>query len=165
MKKLAYLTLLLPLMMSCSSIGDHSKENLALVEQYIAAVENMDYGSMESLLADDYRGLGPSIGDSIDKIQALENWKLNVENLYEKIEYQRSQNAAVIVETGDNQGEWVSNWAQLYIVYKNDKGAVTIWANTIYKIENSQIVKSYTFYNEADALRQLGYVWYNLKNL
>ena len=165
MKKLAYLTLLLPLMMSCSSMDDHSKENLALVEQYIAAVENMDYGSMEAVLADDYHGQGPSIGDSIGKAQALENWKLNVETLYEKIEYQRSRNTAVTITTGDNQGEWVSNWAELYIEYKNDGGAVTIWANTIYKIENDQIVKSYTFYNEADALRQLGYVFSNPNDL
>ena len=161
MKKLAYLTLLLPLMMGCSSLGDNSEKNLALVEKYIAGVENMDYDIMESILADDYQGLGPSIGDSIGKAQAVENWKLNVETLYEKIEYQRSRNTAVTITTGDNQGEWVSNWAELYIEYKNDGGAVTIWANTTYKIENMQIVKSYTFYNEADALRQLGYVFYN----
>ena len=165
MKKLLYLTLLLPLMMGCSSIGDNSEKNIALVEKYIAGVENMDYDIMESILADDYRGLGPSIGDSIGKAQTIENWKLNVETLYEKIEYQRSRNTAVTITTGDNQGEWVSNWAELYIEYKNDRGAVTIWANTIYQIENMQIVKSYTFYNEADALRQLGYVFYNPNDL
>ncbi len=165
MKKLLYLTLLLTLTMGCSSIGDNSEKNLALVEKYIAGVENMDYDVMESILADDYLGLGPSIGDSIGKAQAIENWKLNVETLYEKIEYQRSRNTAVIVTTGDNQGEWVSNWAELYIEYKDDRGAVTIWANSIYEIENMQIVKSYTFYNEADALRQLGYVFYNPNDL
>jgi hypothetical protein len=165
MKKLLYLTLLPLLMMSCSSIGENSEKNMALVEKYIAGVENMDYDIMESILADDYQGLGPSIGDSIGKEQALENWKLNVETLYEKIEYQRSRITAVTVKSGDNQGEWVSNWAELYIEYKNDIGAVTIWANTIYKVENNQIVKSYTFYNEADALRQLGYIFYNPNDL
>ena len=146
-------------------MGDNSELNLALVEKYIAGVENMDYDVMESILADDYLGLGPSIGDSIGKAQAIENWKLNVETLYEKIEYQRSRNTTVTVTTGDNQGEWVSNWAELYIEYKDDRGAVTIWANSIYEIENMQIVKSYTFYNEADALRQLGYVFYNPNDL
>jgi len=165
MKKLLYLTLLLPLMMGCSSIGDNSEKNIALVEKYIAGVENLDFDIMESILADDYQGLGPSIGDSIGKAQTLENWKLNVETLYELIEYQRSRNTAVTITTGDNQGEWVSNWAELYIEYKNDRGAVTIWANTTYRIENMQIVKSYTFYNEADALRQLGYVFFNPNDL
>ena len=161
MKKLLYLTFVLPWLMGCSSFGDNSEKNIALVEKYIAGVENLEYDIMESILADDYQGLGPSIGDSIGKAQALENWKLNVETLYEKIEYQRSRSTAVTVTTGDNQGEWVSNWAELYIEYKNDGGAVTIWANTIYEIENMQIVKSFTFYNEADALRQLGYVFYH----
>ena len=161
MKKLLYLTLLLPLMMGCSSFGDNSEDNIALVEKYIAGVENLEFDIMDAILADDYQGLGPSIGDSIGKAQALENWKLNVETLYELIEYQSSRNIAVNITSGDNQGEWVSNWAELYIEYKNDIGAVTIWANTIYKVENKQIVKSYTFYNEADALRQLDYVFYN----
>jgi hypothetical protein len=34
---------------------------------------------------------------------------------------------------------------------------VNIWANTNYLIENGKIIRSITFYNEADALRQLGY--------
>jgi len=165
MKKLTYSILLLPLMIGCASIGSNTEKNLALVEKYVTAVENMDYNVMESLLAEDYRGLGPSFDDSIGKAQAVENWKYNVENLYEKIEYQRSRNVAVTIKTGDNQGEWVSNWAELNIVYQNNKGAVTIWANTIYRIENNKIVKSYTFYNEADALRQLGYVFINPNDL
>jgi hypothetical protein len=147
--------------MGCSSIGDNSERNIALVEKYIAGVENMEYDIMDSILADDYLGLGPSFGDSIGKAQALENWKLNVESLYEKIEYRASRNMAVSITSGENQGEWVSNWAELYIEYKNDIGAVNIWANSIYQIENMQIVKSYTLYNEADALRQLGFVSYN----
>lgn len=161
MKKLLFLTLLIPLMTGCGSMGDHSEKNIALVEKYISGVEDLDFDIMESVLADDYLGLGPSLGDSIGKAQALENWKLHVETLYERIEYQRSRNIAVSITTGDNQGEWVSNWAELYIEYKNDGGAVTIMANTIYQIEDNQIVKSYTFYNEADALRQLGYIFIN----
>ncbi|MDZ4747926.1 MAG: hypothetical protein SH808_05525 [Saprospiraceae bacterium] len=57
---------------------------------------------------------------------------------------------------GDNNGEWVGNWAELTIGYQ-DGGSVTIWANTDYLIENGKIIRSLTFYNEADALRQLGY--------
>jgi len=75
-----------------------------------------------------------------------------------------ARNAAVIIKTGDNQGEWVSNWGELHIVYKNGK-EVTLWANTTYKLENGKIVKSYTFYNEADALKQMGYVFINTNDL
>jgi hypothetical protein len=143
---------------ACTSSTEKMKsENIELVKSYIKAVENLDYDAMGKFLADNYLGMGPSYGDSINKTQAVENWKSNIENLYEKIHYNRSKFAAVTIPDGDNKGEWVANWAELTIVYKNGRGSVTIWANTDYLIENGKIVKSLTLYNEADALRQLGY--------
>jgi len=165
MRKLIFTLLVSVLVISCSSIDKTAEKNITLIEKYVKGVENMDYKIMDELLADNYLGLGPSFGDSINKTQAIENWKNNVENLYEKIEYQKSRNTAVIITTGDNQGEWVSNWAELKITYKENQSTVMIWANTTYLIENDKIVKSYTFYNEADALRQLGYVFINPNNL
>jgi len=140
-----------------SNPPDHSADNVALIEKYVKAVESKDYEIMESLLSDDYIGLGPSYRDSTGKADALENWKYNIENLYESIKYERSRNAAVAIPDGENKGEWVSNWGELNIVYKDGSGPITIWANTVYEIQNGKIIKSYTFYNEADALRQLGY--------
>ena len=115
---------------------------------------------MDSVLDDNYLGLGPSFGDSIGKAQAIKSWKLNVESLYEKIEYVRSRNAAITIADGDNQGDWISNWAELHITYKDGEDVI-IWANSIYQIKDKKIVKSFTFYNEADALNQLGYVFVN----
>ncbi len=161
MKKFIYVFLLLPAIVSCNSGNNNSAKNIALIEKYVRSVEQLNYSTMESLLDDDYFGYGPSYGDSIGKVQAVENWKDNVENLYESIKYNKSRNAAVTITTGDNQGEWVSNWGELHIVYKNGKGEVTLWANTTYQISNGKIIKSYTFYNEADALSQLGYVFIN----
>ncbi len=149
----------------CNQSSTRQAENIAVVEKYIQAVETKDYETMKSLLDDDYLGLGPSIYDSIGKEAALVNWQDNIENLYESIDYERSQNAAVTISSGDNQGEWVSNWAQLKIIYKNNRGSVVIWANTNYKVENGKVVRSFTFYNEADALRQLGYVFINPNDL
>ncbi|HLW31099.1 MAG TPA: hypothetical protein VKX40_02475 [Aequorivita sp.] len=158
-KALLILTTSLITLISCDSGNDHSKENLALIDNYIQAVQNLDYEAMDTALDEKHLGLGPSFGDSIGKIDAIKNWKYNVENLYQKIEYTRSRNAAIDVISGENQGEWISNWAELHITYKDDVGSVVIWANSIYQIENNKIVKSYTFYNEADALKQLGYIF------
>jgi hypothetical protein len=58
-------------MCSCSSVNDHSEENLALIQNYIQAVENLDYDTMDSVLDDNYLGLGPSYGDSIGKAEAI----------------------------------------------------------------------------------------------
>lgn len=163
-KTLVIFTASLFALISCDSGNDHSKENLDLIQNYIQAVQNLDYDAMGSALDEKYLGLGPSFGDSIGKTDAIKNWKYNVENLYQKIEYTRSRNAAIDVISGENQGEWISNWAELHITYK-DGGFVVIWANSIYQIENKKIVKSYTFYNEADALRQLGYGFVDPNNL
>jgi hypothetical protein len=158
MKKYIILTVLVAGLFACTS--NHSKkqaENVAVVKNYVNAVENLDFESMNNILDDKYMGLGPSYGDTIYKDQAVENWKYYVENLYEKIQYTRSQFAPVTITEGDAKGEWVANWAEMRVVFKNGQGEVTLWSNTNYQIENGKIMRSLTLYNEADALRQLGY--------
>jgi hypothetical protein len=158
MKKLMLLVGISICLVACTSSTEKKQnENIDLVKSYVKSVEEMDFDAMEKFLDDNYLGLGPSYGDSIGKEQAVENWKENVTNLYEKIHYNRLKFASVTIPDGENKGQWVANWAELNIVYKNGRGSVTLWANTNYLIENGKIKKSITFYNEADALRQLGY--------
>ena len=145
----------------CTSSTPHTEENIAVVEKYVQAVQNKDYAAMESLLGENYYGYGPSYNDSISRSNALSAWKENISYLYESIEYEKSRNLAEVIPDGPNKGNWVSNYAQLSIKYKDGRGPVKIWANTVYKLEDGKIVKSYTFYNEADVFRQLGYVFFN----
>jgi hypothetical protein len=161
MKKLITMLFVVIFAAGCSMQNANNEKNIRLIENYIQAVENMDYDAMGTLLDDAYLGVGPSVGDSVNKEIAVANWKYNVENLYQSIDYKKSRNIAVVVTTGDNQGEWVSNWAELDITYQDNKGSVTIFANTLYQISSNKVVKSYTIYNEADALRQLGYFFIN----
>jgi ketosteroid isomerase-like protein len=158
MKKLIFLSALIIGLLSCSSADDKKEsENLALAQKYMEAVQNMDAATMESLLADNYMGYGPSVGDSISKEVAVWNFKYNAENLYESFEYTRHKELAVTVKEGEAVGDWVLNWAYLTIKYKDGRGPINLWVNIVYRIENGKIVHSRTFYNEADALRQLGY--------
>jgi len=161
MKKLIIILFTSVILFGCESQQKSSDKNLALIEKYINAVESKDFEIMSSLLDDHYIGFGPSINDSLGKKEAIANWKTNMDHLYDNIKYQKSRSVAISITSGDNQGEWVSTWAQLEITYKGDRGSVIIWANTIYQIASNKIVKSTTFYNEADALRQLGYVFIN----
>lgn len=160
MKNIFLMALLIGLTCSCAT-DDPSTENVALIQDYIEAVENLDYDAMDNILDDAYLGIGPSRTDSIDKVNAINNWKNNVENLYEKISYSKSKNLAVKTD----EGEWVSNWADLTITYKSNQKQISILANTIYQIKDGKIIKSITFYNEADALEQLGYVFINPEDL
>lgn len=165
MKNYVLILFIAGLVLSCSTPKNSSVQNEELIKKYVSAVEQNDTATMEALLADNYVGLGPSVGDSIDKTGAISNWKENIETLYESIQYSKSRILSVNVPDGENKGEWVSSWAELKIVYKADKKMVTVWTNTVYQIENNKIVKSFTFYNEADILEQLGYVFINPDNL
>jgi len=136
-----------------------SEENLALVNKFLTAVESLDTAAMSAVLADNYKGYGPSIGDSLGKSEILANWKYNFDHYYASIKYNRYQDIASNITESNNTepGEWVSNWAYCSIKYKDGKGPIYIWVNSVYKIENGKILKSRVFYNEADWLRQLGY--------
>jgi len=50
-------------------------------------------------------------------------------------------------------------------VYKENNKEISILSNSVYLIKNGKILKSLTFYNEADALEQLGYVFINPEDL
>jgi len=160
MKQLIFLAAIFTLLFSCTSSADKKKtENLALARMFLNAVETKDVKTMDSLLADTYIGFGPSMGDSVNKEEALNGFKQNSENLYESVKYTRYQNIAITVLPGEEAlpGDWVTNWAHVTIKYKDGRGPVNIWVNAVYKIENGKIALSRTFYNEADVLRQLGY--------
>ena len=166
MKNLLLLsTFLILFVTACSDGNENAIKNVAIVDGYVNAVQQLDYKLMDNFLSDEYIGYGPSANDSINKSNASSAWKKNVEELYEKIEYKKTRSIAVSVPEGENQGDWVSNWAQLEITYKDSGEKVVVWANTVYKIEEDRISKSYTFYNEADVLEQLGYVFINPDNL
>ncbi|MGZ8537220.1 MAG: nuclear transport factor 2 family protein [Flavisolibacter sp.] len=133
------------------------KDNLEIAKRYMQAVETLNTATMDSLLAENYIGYGPSVGDSTNKTDALTAFKNNAENLYESFKYTRHKELAVTVKEGEAQGDWVLNWAYLTIKYKDGRGPINLWVNAVYRIEDGKIVHSRTFYNEADALRQLGY--------
>lgn len=134
-------------------------ESLAVVKKYMQAVETNNISIMDSLLDESYQGYGPSVGDSVTKAEAIQNWKYNTENLYESIKYTRYQNIGLTVKPGEEAeaGDWVSNWAYMTIKYKDGRGPVNAWMNAVYRVKDGKIVHSRTFYNEADVLRQLGY--------
>lgn len=158
MKYLLYAISLMFLMAGCTQTGTDSTEaSIAVVKNYLEAVDNNDYDLMESLLADDYLGLGPSLDDSTNKELALASWKWNTENLYEDVQYERTQTLATTIKDGSLAGEWAFNWTYVTIKYKDGSGPVSLMVNAVYKIEDGKIARSRTFYNEADVYRQLGY--------
>ena len=99
MKLLIFLTAISISLFSCTSAttDKNKKENLAIAKKYMEAVETNNAAIMDSLLADNYMGYGPSVGDSTNKADAISNWKYNAANLYESIKYTRHQDMAITV--------------------------------------------------------------------
>lgn len=158
MKKIAVFAGLALLVISCSN-DDHgiNTDNISVVQQYIEAVQHKDVNAMSALLSDDYMGYGPSFYDSINKTDAIANWKNLAENLYDSIEYTRSFRFAAKLTEGPRPGDYVADWSSLKITYKDGRGPIYLNMSAVYRIENGRITNSRTFYNEADAYRQLGY--------
>jgi ketosteroid isomerase-like protein len=148
-------------LLSCVSETSDQTANVEIIKAYVDAVENNDYSVMASYLSEDYKGIGPSVKDTTTKELALASWKTNSETLYEEIRYSKSRIFPITVTEGDYPGEWVTNFALVDITYK-DGDKVQLLANTSYMINNGKIVRSFTFYNEADVLRQLNYVFIDL---
>jgi hypothetical protein len=159
MRKYLIIVLMAVFAMACNNQDANKQDQIAVVEKYIKAVESLDYAAMADLLADDYMGNGPSYGDTTNKEQAVASWKYNVENAYESIKYKRSVFAPSTVTTAneENSGDWIINWAELHIKYKNDDRDITVWAVTGYQVKDGKIAKTITVYDEADIMRQLGY--------
>ena len=145
-------------LLSCTNTNTGiNTDNISVVERYATAVQSKNVDSMEALLSDDYMGYGPSFSDSINKADAIKNWKYLVANLYDSIKYTRSINMAAKITDGPHPGDYVTSWSSVSITYKNGKGPVNLLVNVVYRIENGKITLSRTFYDEADAMRQLGY--------
>jgi hypothetical protein len=158
MKQLIVLTFISFCLFACTSTAvKKEKANLAIAEKYMQAVETKNAALMDSLLADNYIGYGPSVSDSVNKEEAISAFRENSENLYQSLKYARHKELAVTVKEGEAMGDWVLNWAYLTIKYKVSDEPVNLWVNVVYRIENGKIVQSRTFYNEADVLRQLKY--------
>ena len=86
MKSIIIVLLTSILFIGCNNNQKNAERNVLLIEKYVQAVETVNYDLMSSLLDDNYAGFGPSIRDSIGKVEALANWKANMKQLYDKIQ-------------------------------------------------------------------------------
>jgi ketosteroid isomerase-like protein len=138
-----------------SNVG---QSNVDVVKRYLEAANSKDIKTMDSLLADNFVGYGPSFADSIDKQSALKNWTLVAQDYYDEVHISDPMMIAARSEGGAHPGDWVAAWSQVRLTYKDTaRRPVTIFANVIYRVENGKIAMLRRFYNEADIQRQSGF--------
>ena len=139
-----------------NAMGDQNK---ATVDKYIQAVSSGDLTTMGDLLADGYKGYGPAQNDSTDKAKSLAGWKTNWDSLYSSIKYNRITAQNLSIAEGNGKGDWVLEWANITLNYKDGSPSATFPFHAAYQVENSKIVFSVVYYDLAGILRQRGYTF------
>lgn len=161
MKKLSLYVLIMLftiVMASCTSSTTESGINtdiLSVGTKFMNAWHDKDTAALSRLLADDFKGMGPATGDSMNKAEALVKWK-SIMDAFESVEVLQNFNAAAKVSEGENAGDYVTSWAKTNIKYKDGK-SVKLTLNYVFRVKDGKIDRSLSFVNEADTMRQLGY--------
>ena len=157
MKQLSILVASILVLASCNSAGPEiNTQNLPVVENYLRAIQDRNIDRLGLLLADDFRGFGPSVNDSTDKAGSLAKWRAMFENS-NTIEFINPVSAAGRVDKGNYPGDYITCWSNIKVTLKDNRGPLHLPFNSILRIENGKINVARTIFNEADTLRQLGY--------
>lgn len=131
--------------------------NEALVKAYVDAVIKADMQGMGDLMADNYRGYGPGIADSVNKTTELANWKRSTDSVYASVEYNRYGTLSTHVDSGRVAGDWVFDWAQVTLNYRSGEPPVKYWSHAVFRIKDGKINLTRRFMDRYDILRQRGY--------
>jgi predicted ester cyclase len=168
MKKISITLFLLSMICACSQ--HHEKEEtmakpvnegegqINIVYAYIDAVLNKDFTAMDTMLAPNFMAYGPAVTDSVNKSQEIDSWKKEWAETYDSITYNRITTVFKHIDSGNFAGDWVSDWANITLKYKNGKTA-KFGLNEVYKVVNSKIVLSSAYYDAAGIMKQLGYTF------
>jgi limonene-1,2-epoxide hydrolase len=137
-----------------AELPSEGEEQIQLVDNYIDALLNKDFSTMESLLSEDYMGIGPAINDSSDRAQTLESWKTNWDSLYTSIDFDRKHK--LFTKSADDL-DWVCEWAVITLNYIDGSESVTFWWNGVFRVTEGKIDVSILFFDTGDIMAQQGF--------
>lgn len=129
------------------------EEDIKVVTDYVNAITNNNMAVVESLLADDYVGSGPSNGDTQTKAELIESWK-------EAHKVRTNENNEYVYNTfrvleGDLKGDWVSVWGT-YTFTENGKDISLPYQFTAH-VKDKKIQKSVIYYDNLAVIKAMGY--------
>src|SRR5258706_12040177 len=152
MKKLIFPAIILVGLASCSKPGPPvdtvGEQNKALVQKYVDAVAKGDTANIESFLADGFKAYGPARKDSSTRQQELDNWKKNWKNNWASVNYDRAAMVAFTLPPGEKfPGDWVADWANITVKYKNGTPSATFYYHAVSRIKEGKIDLTQEFFN------------------
>ena len=124
----------------CSGQGQVDQD-IAVVDNYIQAVQSNNAQAVRKLLDDSYVGYLPSLSNSIGKEQVLENLTYESDRVYQKIEFVQNVHLSVRAMTGSESVRFVSDSCLVKITYKDGR---SVFLNMLvdYRIAKGKITFS-----------------------
>jgi len=127
--------------------------DLKTVGDYVNALAANDLDKAKSLLAENYKGFGPSPKDSATREQHIERWK-------EQAKSQLNAKTTFVSETfrvlqGEQMGDWVSVWGDWSFTQNNI--IVKFPYQFTAHISKGKIDRGIVYYDRAYIMETLGY--------
>jgi len=162
MKRLIFPAIVLVGLASCSKPGPPvdtvGEQNKALVQKYSEAIVRGDTADLESFLSDDFRSSGPAMKDSSNREQQVDSWKKNWRDSWASVNFDRQAMVAFTIPPGEKHpGDWVADWANITVKYKNRTPSATFFYHAVSRVKEGKIDRTIVYYNVNDILVQQGF--------
>ena len=143
---------------SATMVFENAEANVAVVSNYVKAVQNGDLETMVAQLADDAKIYGLSGGPTnvMNPSQLSEYYKESFAATKHSIDPNTSY-APIKVTGGINEGEWVMVWTTDTISNKKTGQEIAIPAQVTCLVENDKITMMAHYYDQLNVMTSMGY--------
>ncbi|CAM4404891.1 nuclear transport factor 2 family protein [Zobellia nedashkovskayae] len=137
---------------------ENAEANVAIVSNYVNALQNEDVQTMVAQLADDAKIYGLTGGPSneMSPTQLSEYYKESFATTKHKID-ENTAYAPIKVTGGINEGEWVMVWTTDTISHKETGQEIAIPAQVTCILENGKIAMMAHYYDQLNVMMSMGY--------
>lgn len=137
---------------------ENAEANVAVVSNYVNAVQNEDLETMIAQLADDAKiyGLNAGFSEAMNPSQLSEYYKESFATTKHSIDPNTSY-APIKVTGGINEGEWVMVWTTDTISNKKTGQEIAIPAQVTCVVEDGKIKMMAHYYDQLNVMTSMGY--------
>lgn len=136
----------------------NGEANVAVVSNYVNAMQNEDVNTMVAQLADDAKIYGLTGGPTnvMNPSQLSEYYKASFETTKHSIDPNTSY-APIKVTGGINEGEWVMVWTTDTITSKKTGQEIAIPAQVTCLVKDGKITMIAHYYDQLNVMTSMGY--------
>lgn len=143
-----------------ASVNPNAEKDIQVLKNFFEAMDNDDYQKVNSLIHDDYMGFGPRYNSPENKADVIENLKA-IRQGNEGGERGNERYISITINNDVNEsvnGNWVLYWGWITLKNRETGKDFTIDVHQASKIQDGKVMSSVVYYNEYDALKQVGLI-------